>query len=306
MSNIKNMAFETAVQEWLTSVQTKVKATTYAQYTARLDKFILPYFGETQMNDVTSDLLKDFVNEISGKGFNEKYIYDIIVQLKMVTKYVSRTYGCPDPAMAIVLPKCERKSDSVVYDETFCRHLYEALTTEPDLTKAGILLTLFAGLKIGELCALKWSDIDLENGFLSVNKTLQRISAGKNTGLFLNDLKPDSGIRTIPLAPFLNEILSRFKNDGENFFLSGKETPIEPRTMQYRLRSFLKKEDLPDISFNELRKLFINRCMSRGIDMVTLSDILGTSTAQNTYMCCSKPTMDSKIQAINLISEDVS
>ena len=303
MSSTKNMTFETAVQEWLVSVQPKVKVTTYAQYNARLDKFILPYFGKTKVKDITPKLLDDFVKELNGKGFNEKYIYDIIVQLKMVTKYIARTYGYRDPAIAIEPPKFQRKSvgEAVVYDEIYCRHLYEALTTAPNLTRAGILLTLFAGLKIGELCALKWSDIDLENGVITVSKTLQRISTGENMGLFLTDVKPDSA-RKIPLAPFLKDILARFETDGDNFFLSGKDTPVEARTMQYRLQSFLKKEDLPGISFNELRKLFINRCMSKGIDLATLADILGTTSA---YLCYSKPTMDSKVQAINLIAEEV-
>lgn len=248
-------------------------------------------------------MLKDFIKEISNKGFNDKYIYDIIVQLKMVTKYISRTYGYPDPAIVIELPKLERKSvnGSDIYDEVYCRQLYEALTTAPDLTKAGILLTLFAGLKIGELCALKWSDIDLENGFVTIDKTLQRISTGENMGLFLIDVKPDS-VRKIPSAPFLRDILARFKADEDMFFLSDKDMPVEPRTMQYRLQSFLKKEDLPNISFNELRKLFINRCTSKGINLATLADILGTA---GTYLYYAKPTMDSKIEAINLIAEEV-
>ena len=303
MASTKNMTFEAAVHEWLVSVQPKVKVTTYAQYKARLDKFILPYFGKTKVKDITAETVQDFVKQISAEGFNEKYICDIIVQLKMVTKYISRTYGYPDPAMAIELPKFERKpvGGTDVYDEIYCRHLYEALTTSPDLTSAGISLTLFAGLKIGELCALKWSDIDLENGIITVSKTLQRISAGENMGLFLTDVKADSA-RKIPIASFLRDILSRFESDGDKFFLSGKDTPVEARTMQYRLQSFLKKEDLPNISFNELRKLFINRCMSKGVDAATLADILGTTGA---YLCCSKPTMDSKIEAINLISEEV-
>ena len=303
MANTKNITFETAVQEWLASVQPKVKVTTYAQYNARLDKFILPYFGKKKVKDVTPEMLDDFVKELGSKGFNEKYICDIVVQLKMVTKYISRSYGCPDPALAAELPKFQRKpaGGTAVYDEMYCRRLYKALTTAPNLTRTGILLTLFAGLKIGELCALKWSDIDLENGVITISKTLQRISTGENLGLFLTDVKPDSA-RTIPIAPFLKDILAYFITDDDCFLLSGKDTPVEARTMQYRLQSILKKEDLPGISFNELRKLFINRCMSKGIDVSTLADILGTTGA---YLYCSKSTMDSKIEAINLLAEDV-
>ena len=226
-----------------------------------------------------------------------------MVQLKTVTKYIAQAYDCRDPALAIEPPKFQRKTigEVEVYDEIYCRHLYKALTTSPDLTKAGILLTLFAGLKIGELCALKWSDIDLENSVITVSKTLQRISIGGKTDLSLTDVKPDSA-RKIPIAPFLKDILVRFEADGDKYFLSGKDIPVEARTMQYRLQSFLKKEELPGISFNELRKLFINRCMRKGIDLATLADILGTTGA---YLTCSKASMDSKIEAINLIAEEV-
>ena len=303
MSNVKNIAFETAVREWLVLVHPKVRISTYAQYTARLDNVILPYFGKKKIKDITPDMLDDFIKYLKSRDFNDKYIYDIVVQLKTVTKYIAQVYDCCDPALTIEPPKFQRKpvGEAQVYDEIYCRHLYKALTTSTDLTKAGILLTLFAGLKIGELCALKGSDIDLENGVIAISKTLQRISVGEKTELFLTDVKPDSA-RKIPIAPFLKDILAGFETDGNKFFLSGKDTPVEARTMQYRLQSFLKKEDLPSISFNELRRLFINRCMSKGIDLATLADILGTTGA---YLTCSKPSMDSKIEAINLIAEEV-
>lgn len=300
---MKSITFETAVQEWLTLVQPKVKISTYAQYTARLDKTILPYFGNKKIKDITPEMLGDFIKDLKNRNFNDKYVYDIVVQLKTVTKYIAQAYDCRDPALAIEPPKFQRKSigEAEMYDEVYCRHLYKALATSPDQTKAGILLTLFVGLKIGELCALKWDDIDLENGFITVSKTLQRISIGGKTNLSLTDVKPDSA-RKIPLAPFLKDILVCFETDDDKFFLSGKDTPVEARTMQYRLQSFLKKEDLPNISFNELRKLFINRCMKKGIDLATLADILGTTGA---YLTCSKASMDSKIEAINLIAEEV-
>ena len=300
---MKNITFETAVQEWLALVQPKVKVSTYAQYTARLDKIILPYFGKKKIKDITPEMMDNFVKDLGSRDFNDKYIYDIVVQLKTVTKYIAQAYECRDPALSVEPPKFQRKTigEVEVYDEVYCRHLYKALTTSPDLTKTGILLTLFAGLKIGELCALKWADIDFENGFVTISKTLQRISIGGKTDLSLTDVKPDSA-RKIPLAPFLKDILKSFQTDSDRYFLSGKDTPVEARTMQYRLQSLLKKEDLPNISFNELRRLFINHCMKKGIDLATLADILGTTGA---YLTCSKASMDSKIEAINLISEEV-
>lgn len=306
MANAENMTFETAAARWLESVKPRVKPTSCAQYTVKLEKNILPYFGKLKIKDITADKLKAFGEHLTAEGLTPQYTYDILIQVKMITKYISRACGCPDPAIDAVFPRPEQDTAKKSYDEIYCRHLCEALTDAPDLTKSGILLTLFAGLKIGELCALKWSDIDLENGFLNISKTLQRISAGGNTGLVLTELKSGSGSRKVPLAAFLQDILRRFQTDGDKFFLSGTASPIEPRTMQYRLRSFLKKEYLPDISFSELRRLFIDRCVNSGVDIVTITDILGNSSVQSTLYCCTKPTMDSKVKAVNLIAEEVS
>ncbi len=307
MINPRNMTFATAAEKWLDSVKLRVKPTSCAQYTVKLEKNILPYFGKTKLKDVTADKLREFKTYLTGEGLTSQYIYDILIQIKMITKYISRAYGCPDPAIDAVFVRPEQEAPTKkIYDEIYCRRLCEVLTEEPNLTKAGILLTLFAGLKIGELCALRWREIDMENGILTISKTLQRISAGENTGLILTDLRSDSGVRKVPLAPFLQEILKQFQTDDDRFFLSGTLTPVEPRTMQYRLRSLLKSEDLPSISFSELRRLFIDRCVNSGVDIVTITDILGNSSVQSTYSSCLKPTMDSKIHAINLIAEEVS
>lgn len=102
---MKNITFETAVCEWLASVQPKIKTNTYAQYAARLDNIILPCFGKKKVEEITPEMLNDFIKDLSSRDFNEKYIYDIVVQLKTVTKYIAQTYDYHDPALAIEPPK---------------------------------------------------------------------------------------------------------------------------------------------------------------------------------------------------------
>ena len=373
-ANIKTVSFETGAREWLDWVKQRVKPTSYAQYTVKLEKNILPYLGQLKWKELTGEQIKGLEKRLLEEGLTPQYAYDNLVQTKMITKYVSRVYGCPDPGLDVVLEKpgksraglsgqgvtvqslaepdrglqeqaaggqgiqgqaaagqsiqeqaaasrniqgqtaASRNEQSqkpvrgrgeILYDETLCERLCQSLTKDPTPTKAGILLTLFGGLKIGELCALRWEDVDLDEGLVSVRQTLQRISVGENTGLVLIDLKGGPGERVIPLAPFLREILEGMRREESCFFLSGKETPVEPRTMQYRLRALLKSEGLPDISFSSLRKLFISRCMSSGVDLVTITEILGNATVQSTYASCSRPSLRSKIEAIGLVAEGV-
>ena len=391
--NIKSMLFEDGAGEWLGWVRQRVKPTSYAQYIVKYEKNIRPYLGKTKWAELTGEQIKGLEKRLLEEGLTPQYAYDNLVQTKMITKYVSRVYGCPDPGLDVVLEKPgksraglsgqgwtgqsvqgwnaqdqavpdgglreqaaasqdiqgqavsqdiqgqaaasqsiqeqardgsgtqgrygdrrdvqsqkqgrERGKGEFLYDETLCERLCQALTKDPTPTKAGILLTLFGGLKIGELCALRWEDVNLDEGLVSVRQTLQRISVGENTGLVLIDLKGGSGERVIPLAPFLREVLEGMRREESCFFLSGKETPVEPRTMQYRLRSLLKSEGLPDISFSSLRKLFISRCMSSGVDLVTITEILGNATVQSTYASCSRPSLRSKIEAIGLVAEGV-
>ena len=125
VSSTKNITFDTAAQEWLASVQPKVKVTTYAQYNARLDKIILPYFGKIKVKDITKKMLGDFIKDLCNRDFNEKYIYDIVIQLKTITKYIAQAYDYRDPALAIEPPKFQRKpvGEVEVYDDIYCKHL---------------------------------------------------------------------------------------------------------------------------------------------------------------------------------------
>ena len=297
----KDMLFSDAVYEWLEHIKSRVRLSSYVQYKVKLEKNVLPYFADAALDGITADSVKAFYGQLLKDNINERYAANILSLLKMIMKYLSGAYGFVDPLAGMELPRPQRGANTAaLYDEYSFQRLYKALLDKPDLTKAGILMTLFTGLRIGELCALKWEDIDLKNNVITVSKSLQRVSAGESGGLVMSVPKSRAGERIVPIVPLLAEYLRQFKADGEKYFLSGKNSPAEPRTMQYRLRSFLKKEQLPDISFREIRKMFINRCVSNGADIATLSEILGNITVQSTLPYCSKPTMDSKMRTVEL------
>lgn len=206
----------------------------------------------------------------------------MIVILKSLAKYTAKTYHCANEIADIELQKVP-KNELKLYSKEEQEILKSELFKEINLTKLGVLLCLFSGIRIGELCALKWSDIDLSNGLLHVTKTCQRIKSGISTKLVITAPKSASSARIIPVPEFLLNILKEFVPSNLNeYFLSGTEKAIEPRTMQYRFKSILKKVNLPSINFHSLRHIFATNCIALGFDVKTLSEILGHGTVEIT------------------------
>ena len=152
-------------------------------------------------------------------------------------------------------------------------------------TTMGIALTMSTGIRIGELCALQWQDIDLEKHILTVRKTVQRIQSPNGdtrTKLIIGDPKSESSKRSIPLTKNMADFLAQFKGKSEELILSGKENPIEPRTMQYRFAKILKYVNLPSIHFHALRHMFASTYIKLGFNVKTLSELLGHSKVEIT------------------------
>ncbi|MCD7811808.1 MAG: site-specific integrase, partial [Ruminococcus sp.] len=149
----------------------------------------------------------------------------------------------------------------------------------------GIALCLTTGLRIGELCALQWEDVDLKKRILTVRKTIQRIRKpnGKSkTSLIITEPKSESSKRSIPIPECMVKLLKNFKSNPKDFLISGKEKPIEPRTMQYRFAKILKNVNLPSVHFHALRHMFASNCIKLGFDVKALSEIWGHSNVEIT------------------------
>ena len=173
--------------------------------------------------------------------------------------------------------------------------------TELKKTKdLGILLSLCCGLRIGEICALKWSDIDIENGTLYINKTVQRLKKEKadqkKTELVISSPKSISSIRIIPLPMFLIEYLSEFKknNVNESYVISGSINIFEPRSYQYYFKAFLQRENIRIFNYHILRHTFATRCIEKGVDIKSLSELLGHSNVNITLDKYVHPSLEQK------------
>ena len=225
-----------------------------------------------------------FISKKQKEGLSNRYITDIIILIKTIFKYAVRTYRIFNPLDGIVLPK-RKKPEIQLLDETEQADLQQYIAENQNQTTLGVALSMSTGIRIGELCALQWKDIDLEKRILTVSKTMQRIqiqNAVTKTKLIITEPKSESSKRSIPLPECIMDFLKKFKGNAGEYVLSGSNNPTEPRTMQYRFQKILKNVNLPSVHFHALRHIFATTCVKLGFDVKTLSELLGHSSVEIT------------------------
>ncbi|MBQ8725040.1 MAG: site-specific integrase, partial [Oscillospiraceae bacterium] len=230
-------------QEWIQAISSRVKESTIANYRMKAEKHIFPEFGDMDCCEINTSIIHEFIAEKIRSGLSARYVSDIVVLLKSVFKYASRIYQLYNPLADVIMPKKKQSEITLLnseQQEQLKIHLYRL----KNHTALGVALCLYTGLRIGELCALRWKDIDLKKRVLTVNHTVQRIRAvnsNRKTKLVITEPKSVTSQRTIPIPECILDLLKRFlSSDPEAFVLSGTRRIIEPRTMQYRFAALLK------------------------------------------------------------------
>ena len=286
-SESREMTIKELFYSWLEVAAIRIKESSLANYRMKIERHIIPKFGDLHYCELTLEMVQGFITEKLKSGLSPKYVADIVILMKSVFRHASRTRGLPNPLEYVELPK--RKSTEVkLLSRNQQKPLQTYLLNNMSLSSLGILLCFYTGLRIGELCALKWADIDFENGIISVSRTIQRIQErGKNgikcgTKLIITEPKSASSMRRIPIPDVILPYLLKYKSEAEFFVLSGSIKPVEPRVMQYRFAVILKKADLSSVHFHALRHMFASNCIAFGFDVKSLSEILGHSSVDIT------------------------
>lgn len=280
----KNLTLNNLFLMWFEEIRLKVKESTYMNYRMKFEKHISSEVGKMLYNRLTVENLNAFVQCKLSSGLSAKYTADIAAVIKSVCRYAKKRFGYADKSEFITMPKGKAKEKELL-DKTEQSRLNNYLIADPTPSNIGILLSSATGIRIGELCALKWENINLEEKILTVRNTALRI---KNIGgttatkLIVTLPKSSSSIRKIPLPEFIVPMLSRMKTSSKCFLLSGTRNIVEPRVMQYRFKRILSDLHLPDVSFHSLRHGFATNCIALGVDAKTLSEILGHSSVEIT------------------------
>lgn len=294
------MTVENLMEIWLTSM-TRIKDSSRERYRLLIAKHILPELGGTQVCDVTAETLNTFVNNkldhgrLDGNGgLSAKTVNDICIVIKSALKLAKRKYGYKSNEIDEVKAPAHKGKKIDVFGECETLAITTAILKQPNITNLSFLLCMETGLRLGEMCALKWSDFDFREGILHVRRTALRINYGGCTRLVIQTPKSDASERVIPLTAKMLSLLAQAKvgKAPEAYMLTGSAVkPMEPRTMQYRFHSFLRALQIPVRGIHMTRHSFATRCIELGMDAKSLSEVLGHSNVRTTLQMYTHPSM---------------
>lgn len=300
----RNLTLNNLFSIWFADIRLKVKESTYMNYRMKYEKHISLTLGKTLYDKLTVEKLNSFIQCKLSSGLSAKYTADIAGVIKSVCRFAKKRFGYEDKSEFMVIPKGKAKEKELL-DKAGQTRLNSYLIANPTLSNVGILLSAATGIRIGELCALKWENIDLEKKILTVRNTAQRIKAiGGTTAtkLVVTSPKSSSSVREIPLPEFIIPLLNRVKTNSGCYLLSGTRSIVEPRVMQYRFKRVLSDLSLPDVSFHSLRHGFATNCIAIGVDVKTLSEILGHSSVEITLNRYVHSSMERKAEYMKTLS----
>ena len=282
-----------------------VKQSTMAAYVLILENHILPTFGED--NSLPEHSVQAFVLHKIESGLSTKSVKDILIVLKMVMKFgVKKEWMTYYEWDIKYHPNSENKILDVL-SVTNHRKILNHIQSHFTFMGLGIYISLSTGLRIGEICALKWSDINVTDGILTVNRTIERIyiieGEKKHTELVINSPKTKNSCREIPMNKELLGMLKPLKKvvNDDYYILTNDERPTEPRTYRNYYKRLMEKLDIPKLKYHGLRHSFATRCIEVGCDYKTVSVLLGHSNISTTLNLYVHPNMEQKKRCIDKV-----
>ena len=277
--------WSTVCDEWLDHKKLCLKQSSFAQYGCIMRKHILPYWGRQSVNELTSRDVNSF-NKALSEGLSAKTVRDILNVFLQVVRFAEKRHGVHIDLESVTKPKLQQGFLPVLSPDEQ-RQLSVYLRTNPSRINVGVLLLLYTGIRIGELCALQWSDIDLNAQMMSVTKTIQRISdldpaTKAKTKIIIDTPKSRNSVRLVPIPSFLIGLLAKIRANSTSYLLTGESKPIEPRLFQTKFKKVLQSAKVAETNAHTLRHTFATRAIEQNIDIKSLSEILGHSAVKFT------------------------
>ena len=279
-----------------------VKQSTMAAYALILENHILPYFGDG--DSLHEQEVQAFVLQKLENGLSVKTVKDILIVLKMVMKFGVKNEWMTYYEWDIKYPTTSANKELEVLSVANHRKILNYIQSHFTFTGLGIYISLSTGLRIGEICALKWSDINVTDGTITVSRTIERIyiieGATKHTELVINTPKTKNSCRKIPMSKELLAIIKPLKKvvNDDFYVITNDERPTEPRTYRNHYNGLMTKLDIPKLKYHGLRHSFATRCIEAGCDYKTVSVLLGHSNISTTLNLYVHPNMEQKKRCI--------
>ena len=289
-------------ESWKEDKRPYVKQSTFSAYMLTLENHILPCFGDSMELHETD--VQKFVLDRIQKKLSVKTIKDILIVLKMIMKFGVKKEWMNYYEWDIKYPTTESNKELEVLTVSNHKKILEYIHQNFTFRNLGIYISLSTGLRIGEVCALKWSDFDIVNGTISVERTIERIyiidGGKKHTELVINTPKTKNSYREIPMSKELISLVKPLKKvvNDDYYVLTNEPNPTEPRTYRNYYKQLMEKLNIPKLKYHGLRHSFATRCIESNCDYKTVSVLLGHSNISTTLNLYVHPNMEQKKKCI--------
>ena len=299
---MSNKTFEEIVVLWQADKKQYVKRSTYSAYSLLVTNHLIPAFAG--VDDVTEEMVQNFVFTKLEQGLGQKSVKDILIVLKMILKFAEKQGFIQHREIDVKFQTERERQDIEVLSKSHQKAIMSYVQNHFTFMNLGIYICLCAGLRIGEVCALVWDDVDVEAGVINVSKTIQRIyvveGAEKHTEVIIDTPKSKNSIREIPIAKDLLKMIKPFKKvvNGGFYVLPNSPRPTEPRTYRNYYKRLMKQLDMPKLKFHGLRHSFATRCIESKCDYKTVSVLLGHSNISTTLNLYVHPNMEQKKKCV--------
>lgn len=285
-----DISLQRAAEEWLVEVKETRKHATYIKYCNVYQKHIKSRLGCTSLNH----LMLEEVNGCISPELSDNSVKSVYCVLNQIIAYGANHYQTPSLKLVRTV-RYVKKEPVKVLNPMEQNRLLQLLCENMDVHKFGIYLCLATGLRLGEICALQWGDVDMDNSMIYIRRTVQRVAVeneATKTKLLETPPKTLHSIREIPIPESLVSLLKAFQTD--TIYVLGKNTPMEPRTYQYKFRTYLKEAGIEKKNFHILRHTFATNCISNGADIKSVSEMLGHSDVKITLNRYVHPSLSTK------------
>lgn len=267
---------------WLNKViSVSVRQSTYTAYRGYIVNHLQRYIGNLALKELSTEHLQEVVCALQEKRLANKSVQSIMLMLKSALKYaIDYGYMQKNPCDMVRLPQLEER-EIIVFDAKKQRRLEQTIAQSMDNRDYGVLICLYTGIRIGELCGLKWNCIDFAQSTMEIKNSLNRITIYEDNKkkTILSEVLPKTkkSRRKIPLPLFLCQLLNTLKKSSNSEYVISMKNgnPVEPRMMQFVYCRLLERAKIAHVSFHTLRHTFATRAIESGADVKTVSEILG-------------------------------
>lgn len=290
--------FKDVLQLWLEDNRIRLKESTLYRYSYLIETHILPELGDMEVDQITGPVINHYLAEksksgrIDGKGsLSPAYVRSIMLIVSAALRFATVNEMCDPLHTQINKPPIQPREPAILSRE-LQKKLENYLLQDTDETKLGVYLSLYTGMRIGEICALSWENVDLQNRVIYVRHTVVRVRVEEDgkviTKQIIDHPKTKASLRCIPICSNLLNVLGAYtKHACSEYVVSKNHQFVLPRTYEYRYNRLLKLSNIPHINYHALRHTFATRCIESGVDVKSLSEILGhanVSITLNTYV----------------------